>query len=107
MKVLLDECIPRKFKRSLPGHEYRTVLEAGFAVKTNGELPSIAEQHGFEVLLTMDKGLEYEQNLAGRRIAVVIVLAKSNRFADLLPHAHACVEQISSIRLGQIVRIGG
>jgi len=107
MKVLLDECIPRKFKKSLPGHECLTVPEAGFAGKTNGELLSIAEQHGFAVLLTMDKGLEYEQNLAGRRIAVVIVRASSNRLADLLPHAGACVAQISSVRRGQIVRIGG
>jgi predicted nuclease of predicted toxin-antitoxin system len=107
MKVLLDECIPRKFKKSLATHECRTVPEAGFAGKTNGELLSLAEQHNFDVLLTMDKGLEYEQNLAGRRIAVVIVRAKSNRLADLLPHAGACAEQISSARRGQIVRIGG
>jgi hypothetical protein len=106
MKVLLDECIPRKFKRSLPGHECQTVPEAGFAGKTNGELISIAEERGFEVLLTVDKGLAYERNLAGLRIAIIIVHAKSNRLADLLPHADACVAHISSVRRGQVVRIG-
>jgi len=106
MKVLLDECIPRKFKRSLPGHECQTVPEAGFAGKTNGELIAIAEERGFEVLLTVDKGLAHEPNIAGRRIAILIVRAKSNRLADLLPHASACIEQISSVRPGQIVRIG-
>ena len=106
MKVLLDECVPRKFKRSLPGHEVQTVPEAGFAGKTNGELISIAEESGFDVLLTVDKGVAYEQNLAERRIAILIVHAKSNRLGDLLPHAGACVAHISSIRHGQIVRIG-
>ena len=49
MKVLIDECIPRKIKRSLPGHECQTVPEAGLAGKTNGELLSLAERQGFEV----------------------------------------------------------
>ena len=106
MKVLLDECIPRKFKRSLPGHDCQTVPEAGLAGKTNGELISTAEEHGFDVLLTVDKGLAYEQNPAGRKIAVIIVRAKSNRLADLLPHPDACIAHISSMRHGQIVRIG-
>ena len=103
MKVLLDECIPRKFKRSLPGHECQTVPEAGFAGETNGELISLAERSGFEVLLTVDKGLAHQSNVAGR---IIIVRAKSNRLADLLPHAEACVAQISGIRPGQTVRIG-
>jgi predicted nuclease of predicted toxin-antitoxin system len=106
MKVLLDECIPRKFKKSLPGHECQTVPEAGLAGKTNGELISIAEERGFDVLLTVDKGLGHEPNMAGRRIAILIVRAKSNRLADLLPHASACIAQISSLRHGQIFRVG-
>lgn len=54
MKVLLDECVPRKFKDSLTGHECRTVPEAGWAGKKNGELLSLAEQADFEVFLTVD-----------------------------------------------------
>jgi predicted nuclease of predicted toxin-antitoxin system len=106
MKVLLDKCIPRKFKRGLPGHECQTVPEAGFAGKTNGELILIAEERGFEILLTVDKGLAHQPNVAGRRIAIIIVRAKSNRLAGLLPYAGACVAHISSMRPGQIVRIG-
>jgi hypothetical protein len=79
---------------------------SGLAGKTNGELIAIAEERGFEVLLTMDKGLAHEPNMAGRRIAIIIVRAKSNRLADLLPQAGACVAHISSIGHGQIVRIG-
>jgi hypothetical protein len=84
MKVLLDECIPRRFQSNLVGHECQTVPKAGLAGKTNGESLSIAEQIGFEVFLTMDKGIEYEQNLTGRSIPIIILRSKSNRLVDLL-----------------------
>ena len=87
MKILLDECIPRKFKYSLPDHECHTVPEAGFAGEKNGTLPGLAESAGFEIFVTMDKGLEYEQNLSGRSIVILILRARSNRLADLLPLA--------------------
>ncbi|MGD1094712.1 MAG: DUF5615 family PIN-like protein [Bryobacteraceae bacterium] len=107
MKVLLDECIPRKLKNSLPDHECRTVPEAGLAGKKNGVLLSLAESRGFEVFLTMDKGLEYEQNLTGRKIAVLILRAQSNRLVDLLPLLPACINIMRSIGPGQVTRVGG
>ena len=55
----------------------------------------------------MDKGIEYEQNLAGRRIAIMILRGKSNRLVDLLPLAEDCHTQMRLISAGQIVRIGG
>lgn len=61
MRILLDECIPRKLRNEFPDHECRTVPEAGLAGKKNGALLSLAERAGFEVFLTMDKGLQYEQ----------------------------------------------
>jgi hypothetical protein len=57
MKVLLDECVPRKFKNSLPGHDCHTVPEAGFAGKKNGELLLLAEQAGFQVFLSITSEL--------------------------------------------------
>ena len=66
MKLLLDECVPRKFRNLLPAHDCRTVPEEGLAGKKNGELLSLAEQAGFEVFLTLDRGLEYQQNLQGK-----------------------------------------
>ena len=106
MKVLLDECIPRKFKNHLPGHECQTVPKADFAGKKNGELLSLAEAQGFEVFLTVDGGIPYEQNLEGRRIAIVILLAKSNRLLDLIPCAEDCLRRMRSIQPGQVVRVG-
>jgi hypothetical protein len=60
----------------------------------------------FDVFLTVDQSIEYQQNLMGRVIAIIIFRAKSNRLKDLLPHVPACLEHITSIRPGQIVRIG-
>jgi hypothetical protein len=107
MKVLLDECIPRKLKNVLLDHECRTVPEVGLAGMKNGELLSLAEQRGFEVFVTMDHGIEYEQNLKGRNIAIIIIGAKSNQLADLLPHVPACLAELRSTRPGILVRIGG
>jgi hypothetical protein len=105
MKVLIDECIPRKFKNGLREHECRTVPEAGLVGTKNGELLSQAEKEGFQVFLTVDRGIEYEQNLAGRAIAVLILRAKSNRLADLVPLTPACLDRIRSIAPGQILKI--
>jgi hypothetical protein len=103
---MLDECIPRKLKNAVPGHACQTVPEAGLAGRKNGELISLAEGAGFDLFLTMDKGLQYQQNLAGRNIAILIIRARSNRLADLLPHLTACRSIMSSIQLGQVMRVG-
>jgi predicted nuclease of predicted toxin-antitoxin system len=106
MKLLLDECVPRKFRNMLPGHDCRTVPEEGLAGKKNGELLSLAEKSGFEVFLTLDRGIEYEQNLQGRVIAVVLIRAKSSRLADLLAHSPETLRVLRSIQPGDLVRVG-
>jgi hypothetical protein len=78
MRVLLDENLPRKLTEHLVGHECRTVVECGWAGKKNGELLALADPL-FDVLLTLDKNLPYQQNLNTKRIAVLIVRARSNR----------------------------
>jgi hypothetical protein len=59
----------------------------------------------FDVLLTVDRGLEYEQNLAGRRIAVVIFRTKSIALQELLEHVPACLAVLASIKLGEIAKV--
>jgi predicted nuclease of predicted toxin-antitoxin system len=107
MKVLLDECIPRRFKRSLGGHECRTVPEVGLAGKKNGELLTLAEAAGFEVFLTIDRGIEHEQNLRSRSIAIVLIRAKSSRLSDLQPIVSDVLRVLDSIHPGELVRVGG
>ena len=103
MRVLLDECVPRKFKEHFPGHECVTVPELGLAGKNNGELLSLAEEAGFQV--TLGRGIEYEQNLRGRRIAIVLMRAKSSRLVDLVPHMAEILEKLGTIEPGQLVQI--
>lgn len=107
MKLLLDECLPRKLKNHLPGHECHTVPEAGWAGKKNGELLLLAEKAGFEIFLTLDRGMQYEQNLKGRKIAIVLVAGKSSRLADLLPQIPAVLDVLRSVRAGQLAHVSG
>ena len=104
-KVLLDECIPRKLKSYLSGYDCITVPEAGWSGKKNGELLSLAENGGFQVFVSLDQGIEFQQNLTGRNIAVILLRAKSNRLADLIPLAGKILMSLSSIELGLLVRI--
>ena len=71
MRVLRDECMDERFRRSFPDHDCQTVKYAGFAGRKNGALLDAAEAAKFDVLLTVDRGFEYEQNLAGRKIAIL------------------------------------
>ena len=71
-KLLLDECLPTKFKIHLSGYDCLTVPEAGWAGKTNGEWLSLAENAGFQVFVSLDQGIEFQQNLTGRNIAVIL-----------------------------------
>lgn len=107
MRILIDECIDERFQNSLPGHDCQTARYAGLAGLKNGELLTAAETARFDVFLTVDQGIEYQQKLTGRNIAIIIFRAKSNRLKDLLPHVSACLAHIASIRPGQIVRIEG
>ncbi len=106
MRVLLDECLPRRLKNSFLDHECQTVPEAGLAGQRNGRLLALAERTGFQFFLTMDKGIQYQQNLAGRSIAVVIIRSVSNRLADLLPSVPECRSIMAVIQPGQVVRVG-
>ena len=106
MKLLLDECIPKSFRRHLPGHDCQTVPEMSWAGKKNGELLSLAEVEGFDAFLTIDRGIEYQQNLSQRKIAIILVRSKSSRLLDLLPHVPEILWILASIRQGQLLRIG-
>ncbi len=106
MRVLLDECVPRKFRNSLAGHDCRTVPEEGLAGKKNGEPLSLAEKSGFQAFVTIDRGLEYEQNLKQRTLAIILVRAKSNRLADLLPYSADILRALESIQPGELLKVG-
>ena len=105
MRILLDESLPRNLSLELTGHEVQTVQKAGWAGVKNGELLRTASQE-FQVLLTGDKNLEFQQNPATLPIAVVVLVAVNNRIETLRPLIPLVLEALKSIRPGQLVRVG-
>ena len=83
-KILLDECIDRRLARQISGHEVKTAPEMGWAGLDNGELLAKAERE-FDVFITVDRNLTFQQNLPKFSIAVLILHAPTNRLQDLLP----------------------
>jgi predicted nuclease of predicted toxin-antitoxin system len=82
MRILLDESVPSRFGALLVGHSTTTVQRRGWASVKNGKLLALAAEE-FDVLLTADKGMEYQQNLATLPVSILIVLAHTNRTEDL------------------------
>ena len=82
MRILLDESVPEKLGKLLVGHSCSTVQRQGWASFKNGKLLALAKDH-FDVLLTADKGMEYQQNQDTLPVGIVVVRAKTNRIQDL------------------------
>jgi hypothetical protein len=102
--VLLDECVPRKVRHELPEHELRTVVEAGWSGEKNGQLLRLAAEQ-FDVFLTVDANVQYQQNLAGLSIAVVVLLAVSNDINLLRPLMPQVRELLPNVQPGMLYRI--
>ena len=96
MRILLDESVPEKLGRLLVGHSFSTVQRQGWTSVKNGKLLALAKDH-FDLLLTADKGMEYQQNQETLPVAILVVRASSNRLEDLvraLPAILAALEEI-------------
>jgi hypothetical protein len=106
MRVLLDECLPRKLKHDVRADLVKTVPEMGWASIENGALLRLAEPE-FDVFLTQDRNLEYQQNLAIFDLAVIVLVAPTNDIEDLRPLIEAANEAIESIRPTEVRYIGG
>lgn len=106
MRVLLDECFPRGLRKELFGHDAKTVREAGWAGVKNGALLERAAKE-FDVLLTVDRNLEYQQNFAGVALAVIVVDIPSNDIDVLRPFMPAVREAIEKAKPGTITHVGG
>ena len=106
MRLLLDECVPKRLTRELPGHDARTVQDLGWAGIKNGALLKLANGQ-FDALLTVDQGIEYQQNLSGLSISVVVMMAPSNDVDDLRPLLPGVEEALAKLRPGEIIRVGG
>ena len=105
MRILLDECLPRQLGRHLGEHEWSTVPKEGWSGIKNGVLLT-AISGKWDVLLTSDANLPWQQALAGRDIAVVIIRAFSNHKNDLLPWMPDVLRALSTMKKGEAIEVG-
>lgn len=105
MRILLDECLPKRLKRDLVGHEARTVPEMGWASKKNGELLALAEAD-FQVFVTVDRNLSFQQDVSRFKVAVVVLLANGNRYSDLQPLVANLLQVLADVAPGELLRVG-
>ncbi|MBI3411145.1 MAG: hypothetical protein HY040_22655 [Planctomycetes bacterium] len=105
MLILLDECVPRPLGKSLSGHQVRTVQKMGWAGKRNSALLQLMSAAKFDVLLTVDQSIRFQQNLAKFVVGVIVLKATSNKLKDLLPLVPAAQAALTTIQPGDYVEI--
>ena len=105
MKLLLDECVDQRLAKEFHSYPIETVKRMGWAGIKNGQLLTLAERQ-FDVLITVDRNLPFQQNLSKFKIAVLIVCAPTNRLVDLKPLVPAILFELPNMKIGQATRVG-
>jgi Domain of unknown function (DUF5615) len=105
MRVLLDECVPRALRNVISDHEVQTVAEAGWAGVKNGELLRRAAT-AFDVLITVDRSLEYQQSFKGVSLAVIVIHAPSNDIMAIRPLMPTVLDLIRKTKPGVVMHVG-
>jgi hypothetical protein len=103
MRVLLDECVPKQLGRHLPGHKTRTAAQMAWSGLKNGRLINAMVGDGFEVMLTVDRGIPFQQNIKSLPIGIIVMAAPSNDIDDLTLLVPEMMTALASILPGQIV----
>ena len=104
MRVFLDECIDWRLSRDIIGHDVKTARQMGWTAIKNGELLALASGQ-FDVFVTVDRNLAFQQNVVALPIAVLVLQSKSNRLADLRPLVRRLLSAIDSAKRGTITPI--
>jgi predicted nuclease of predicted toxin-antitoxin system len=103
MRILLDECLPARFRRELPGHEVQTVPQAGWASIKNGKLLQlIAASEKFDLFLTVDKKLPEQNKISALPFAIVVLRAYANSITAIRPFAPEILRRLSEFQRGQV-----
>ena len=98
MKILLDHCVPAPVRRLLVSHEVRTAHEMIWQTLRNGELIAAAERSGFDLLITADQNWQYQQNLSGRLLAILVL--PTNNWVALQSMSAEIANAVSTIAVG-------
>ena len=104
MRVLLDECLPRKLGRLLVGHEVSTVQQAGWSGAVNGQLLRKMPGH-FDAFITVDQNIPAQQNATALTFGVIVLRAPTNQLPDLAPLVPRMLAALHTLRPGQVVII--
>ena len=105
MRLLLDESVPRRLRRALPGHSVKTAVEMGWGGVKNGALLVLAAAE-FDAFITVDRNLPFQQNTAALPVAVVVLIAHSNELQALLPLVPRLEEALATLQPRTLVQIG-
>ena len=107
MRVLLDECMPRRLTRDLADVNAMHVQEVGWQGRRNGALLAAMRAEGFTALVTVDRNLAYQQNIPTSGIAVIVLCAPRNRLRDLRPLLPDVRQVLASAVPGGVYLVGG
>ena len=102
MKILFDHGTPAPLRRSLPGHEISTAYEMGWAKLSNGDLLAAAEK-SFDVFITTDQNLRYQQNLTGRRLAILVLPTTS--WPEIQKHTDKVAGAVTALKPGDFIEL--
>jgi len=105
MKIVIDECLPKRVEGFFPGHEVRTVPQLGLSGYKDGELLETLAKLGIDCFVTIDGNMEYQQRLNLQPFSTIVVRSHSNRFADLEPLAPLLRGALSEIAPGKIIHV--
>jgi hypothetical protein len=105
VKILLDECIDRRLGKELKGHSVKTVPQMGWATIKNGRLLALAEK-SFDVFLTVDRNLSFQQHVPKFDLALLVIRAPSNRLQDLRPLVPRILSSLAKCKPGQVTIVG-
>lgn len=105
MRILIDECVDQRLRLLFAGHDCQTAAHAKLAGLKNGVLLAAAEAAGFEVMITTDQEIPYQQNLSVRRISIVVLSAPTNRLVDIRPLIPVAMKALETITAGQVIQI--
>lgn len=105
MRILLDNCVTADLAPHLRGHEVATAVEMGWSMLEDG--PMLDPMAGkFDILLTVDKSMRFQQSLTGRPFAVIVLRARTNRVAELARLVPALIKVMNVIEPGEVREIG-
>lgn len=105
MKILLDECLNWRLKREFESHDVFTTQEMGWAGIVNGQLMTKASEAGFQIFVTIDKNLRFQQNIRNYNLAVVVLQTRLNRLEYIRPLMPTLLEQLPNMLAGEVHEI--